>query len=159
MPPVRKEAANKVSVVQQLLAKGADINAADNDGSTSLINAVDLRPIRSHVMVFRIPSDGMVSVVQQLLAAGADVNAADKCGITALHLAVEHDASAQAAPGMVSVVQQMLAKGAEVIAADSQTSPSVQQSYSSCTVHTWPHGWPHAFLPEHFAVGQSRSQL
>jgi ankyrin repeat protein len=58
--------------VKRLLAKGADVNAKDRDGSTALMIASSLdKP----------------EVVQLLLDEGADVNARNKNGLTALMLA------------------------------------------------------------------------
>ena len=58
-----------LDVVQALLAKGADVNAKDNDGATALMLA---------------SQNGHLDVVQALLAKGADVNAKANDGVTAL---------------------------------------------------------------------------
>ena len=59
-------------IVQAFLAKGANVNAADGDGGTSLIWAV---------------ARGQPETVRLLLESGADANAADGEGMTALRLA------------------------------------------------------------------------
>lgn len=82
-------------IVQLLLAKGADVNAKSNSGSTALIYASMANPTANQR-----------EVVQLLLANGADVNAKSEDGWTALM-----DASAR---GNLEVVQLLLAKGADV---------------------------------------------
>jgi ankyrin repeat protein len=80
-----------VSVVQQLLAAGADVNAADNTGATALHVAVNLHvPARA---IMEQAAAAKLSVVQQLLAAGADVHATTNLGSTALHVAACHKVS------------------------------------------------------------------
>ena len=59
------------SILPALLAKGAEINAADHDGRTALMNAA---------------VDAQDDSVQLLLAHGADVNARTKNGLTAVKL-------------------------------------------------------------------------
>ncbi|KAK3937769.1 ankyrin repeat protein [Diplogelasinospora grovesii] len=83
------------AVVQQLLAKGADIDAKDNDSRTPLLYAAQ---------------SGHEAVVQRLLAKGADVNVKGRDGWTPLLYAAQS--------GHEAVVQQLLAKGADVEAKD-----------------------------------------
>ena len=59
-------------IVQAFLAKGANVNAVDDDGGTPLIWAV---------------ARGQPEIVRLLLSRGADVLAADTGGMTALKLA------------------------------------------------------------------------
>jgi ankyrin repeat protein len=121
---LRQTAASMVSVVQRLLAAGADVHATSGDGGyTPLHLAVHYQVIMASSGgcpdVWPLPSSGTVPVVQQLLAAGADINAADNLGSAALHAAgIHQDPSGQTADGMVKVVQQLLEVGAAVITAD-----------------------------------------
>ncbi|MFX0200286.1 MAG: ankyrin repeat domain-containing protein, partial [Candidatus Hodarchaeota archaeon] len=70
-PSPLMEAASKgdTEKVHALLAKGADVNAKDNDGLTALMRAA---------------LQGHTDTVHALLAKGADVNAKDNDGLTAL---------------------------------------------------------------------------
>ncbi len=77
--------------VNDLLAKGADVNAKDSTGRTTLIYAA-----------FK----GHTEIVQALLAKGAEVNAKDSAGGTALIIA--------AVMGHADTVQVLLEKGADV---------------------------------------------
>jgi ankyrin repeat protein len=79
-----------------LLAKGADINAKENDallGMTALVAAAGM---------------GHLDVVQALLARGADVNGKIGLDNTALMAAAKN--------GHLDLVQALLAKGADVSA-------------------------------------------
>jgi hypothetical protein len=77
-------------IVQAFLAKGADVNAADNSGGSALIWAV---------------ARGRAETVRLLLASGADVNAQDADGMTALALARRKKAQ--------ELAEILLAAGAE----------------------------------------------
>lgn len=77
-------------VVRLLLAKGADVNASDNDGETPL---------------FWVAARGHKAVGELLLTRGADVTATDKAGRTPLHQAAEN--------GHNEIVRILLAKGAD----------------------------------------------
>ncbi|KXZ41606.1 hypothetical protein GPECTOR_367g148 [Gonium pectorale] len=82
-------------MMKELLAAGADVNAADKVGETPL-----------HVAT----SEGHLEVVKELLAARADVNATDKDERTPLHFA--------ASKWHLEVVKELLAAGADVKAAN-----------------------------------------
>ena len=81
--------------VGELLAKGADVKARDENGTTTLMIA---------------SAKGYCEVVRQLLDKSADVRAQDKDGATALMHA--------SAAGHSEVVGQLLDKGADVHAQD-----------------------------------------
>jgi cytohesin len=81
--------------VKDFLAKGADVNAKDWDGWTSLDNAI---------------SNGHKEIVELLIASGADVNAKDGDGFTPLVFAVDN--------GHKEIVEILIAKGADVNAKD-----------------------------------------
>ena len=92
-----------LDIVQALLAKGADVNATDNDGDTALMRA----------SVW-----GRLEVVQALLAKDAKVNAKTNVGWIAPMLASKE--------GHLNVVQALLARGptskeaAGIVASDCQ---------------------------------------
>ena len=72
MPPATLlQALNRVDLegIKDLLAKGADVNAKDDDGGTPLLIAVTL---------------GNKEIAELLIANGADVNVKDKHGGTPL---------------------------------------------------------------------------
>lgn len=62
----------RLSIVKKLLANGANVNAKQDDGWTSLMTAADV---------------GNIQIVQALLDAGADVNARTNNGRTARNIA------------------------------------------------------------------------
>src|ERR1051326_2753350 len=78
------------SALQDLLAKGADVNARDVRGKTVLMMAAE---------------SGHSAIVETLLARGANVNANDASGGTALMAAAEG--------GHAAIVDALLAKGAD----------------------------------------------
>ena len=80
-----------LEVVNALVATGADVNKADNDGWTPIYVA---------------SQDGHLEVVQALIAAGADVNKADNDGRTPI--------SRASLKGHLEVVQALIAAGADV---------------------------------------------
>lgn len=78
------------ALVRALLAAGADVNAASEDGETALVRAA---------------SKGHLHIVQLLLEAGADPNARREDGFNALGVAVFF--------GYTGVVRALLARGAD----------------------------------------------
>ncbi len=78
-------------IPQLLIAKGADIHKADNNGRTPLIHAID---------------QGNLSIIQLLIAKGADIHKADNNGRTPLiHAIGKRD---------LSIIQLLIAKGANI---------------------------------------------
>lgn len=84
----------RVDEVKQLIADGANVNAANAQGRTALMTASYF---------------GNARIVELLLAAGVDVNAKDKDGMTALISAAQ--------AGSEQVVRSLIANGADVKAA------------------------------------------
>jgi ankyrin repeat protein len=81
--------------VRELLHRGADVDARDEDGRTPLISAV---------------LGGSVGLMGLLLESGADIKARDNEGWTALHFAAqEHE---------VEIAHILVARGADVNAQD-----------------------------------------
>ena len=76
-------------IIELLIAKGADVNAKNLRGETSLYDVV---------------GRGHKEIAELLIAAGADVNAKDNDGSTPLHNAAKHD----------EVVELLIAAGADV---------------------------------------------
>jgi ankyrin repeat protein len=91
-----------VEVVNALIATGADVNKASNDGSTPMYSA---------------SSQGHLEVVQALIAAGADVNKANNDGYTPMFLTSHY--------GHLEVVQALIAAGADVNKASNHGSTPI----------------------------------
>lgn len=91
------EAAQKgdAALCQQLLGRGAHVNAADRYGWRALSNAA---------------SNGHADTCQLLLKHGADVDAADRWGRSALHLTASN--------GRMDICRLLLERGANVDAVD-----------------------------------------
>lgn len=115
--------------VRALLAKGADVNAADGDGTTALhwaayhgdaglvtalldagAKVAATTRIGAMTPLFMAARNGHAAVVQALLGAGADAREVNGNGTTALMTA--------AASGSVEAVSRLADKGADVNAVD-----------------------------------------
>jgi len=81
----------RLDLLRELLARGANVEAADNFGWTSLVVASD---------------KGLLEVVRELVARGANLEAATKSGCTSLYKAIYE--------GQLEVVRELLARGASV---------------------------------------------
>lgn len=118
---------NMRSMVQALLAHGADLNAQDNNGTTPLMFAVDLssadlllserpdltiRDKQGRTALLWAISQGSPPLVAALLTHGADASDADKEGETALMMASEGKSGSM-------VIPLLLAKGVAVDGRDS----------------------------------------
>jgi carboxyl-terminal processing protease len=90
--------AGDTETVEELLAKGADVNSKNTQGKTALMIAAE---------------KGHIEIVQVLLSAGADVNTKDNRGRTAFRFASEkgHKAIVRAlvAEGSVQVLSEVIA--------------------------------------------------
>ncbi len=116
--------AGNVATVKSLLAKQADVNAAEGDGTTALHWAVEndndalvalLLEAGAKALVVnrhgiaplhRAATNGNASIVNRLLAAGADANIATPAGETPLMMA--------ARTGTTPALEALIAKGAAV---------------------------------------------
>ena len=88
----------RTEVVKDLIAAGANVNAAINDG------------IALHAASSTWLGGRYTEIAKLFIAAGANVNAADNDGITALHYA--------ARDGLPKIAKILIAAGANVNAAD-----------------------------------------
>jgi len=99
------------AVIQSLLAAGADINAASNNGNTAFMYAA---------------SKGHTATVEVLIANGADINAASNDGMTAFIYATNE--------GHTATVKVLIAKGADINAANNRGNTALM--YASINSHT-----------------------
>ena len=97
------------NIMERLLEAGADVDAAEEDGSTALHVAARM---------------ARLSVVERLLEAGADVDAAKKVGSTALHVATRND--------NLGMVARLLQAGANVNATKKDGSTALHMATRSC---------------------------
>ena len=116
-----------LEVVRLLLEAGADMNAANTDGTTALFVAAEWGYLEVVRLLIEAEADmnakdahgdtallvaamrGHLEVVRLLLKAGADMNVVDTDGATALFVAAAH--------GRLEVLQLLLEAGADVNAA------------------------------------------
>jgi hypothetical protein len=117
-------------MVQFLIARGADVNASQEDGHSALmqlgddatpdllwdlINAgakINHKNSYGTTALMTVASQNNSEIVEELLAAGAEVNAADEDGKTALMMA--------ASEGLVLNVRLLVLAGAKIDARDSE---------------------------------------
>jgi predicted component of type VI protein secretion system len=132
--------AGSTGVVQALLKKGANVNAANRNGATALMaasakdhagtvkflleggadaNAADKNGVTS-LMLSSYGLKDMREVVKLLLAAGANVNAAEDRGSTPLYMASQQ--------GHIETVKLLLAAGANVNTADKKGATPLFQA-------------------------------
>src|SRR5581483_532952 len=78
-------AVHDAAIVEALLARGADVDAANRRGATALHYATDGRPGDE-----TWSADAQVATIAALVAAGADVDASDADGTTPLLRAVRN---------------------------------------------------------------------
>jgi cytohesin len=123
--------AGKKDVAELLLAHGANVNARESDGTTSLLVAaknddkdmallllahgadVNAKKNDSSTPLHDVAGSGYKDMVELLLANQADVNGKNQHGETALHFAAQN--------GNKDVVELLLTKGADVNAKTANT--------------------------------------
>jgi hypothetical protein len=133
----------RLSVVRALLAKGAEVNSTNKDGTTALleacrycgpkvvraliangadVNAKDNLGITALISLSYRGFEESVALkaVRALLASGADVDAKDNKGWTALMLASQF--------GWINLVKELLANGADVNAKDSEGATAMERA-------------------------------
>lgn len=103
---------NRADIFELLVARGADIHAADMTGLTPL-----------HVAVFVVPYKNNAAIAERLVALGADLEAKDKFGDTPLHVAAYKNS-----PELVDLLVRL---GAKLDAAnnDGLTPYQIAQKY------------------------------
>jgi len=124
----RAASSGNLDTVRDLLGRGANIEAKDNHGRTSLIIASEkgrLDVVRKlldrganiaatendgNTALIQASSMGKLDVVRELLGRGADVNAANRFGETSL--------IATASTSRVDIVKELLDRGANINAKD-----------------------------------------
>ena len=102
-------AGHRRAIVAELIATGADVEAANRRGARPLHYAADGGPGIAHW-----DPSAQAGVIRQLIAAGAGVDAADAGGVTALHRAVRNRCAA--------AVAALIAGGADVNRANASGS-------------------------------------
>jgi ankyrin repeat protein len=107
-------------VVRHLLAAGADLEACNDNGETSILTYA--RNISEHCLNnFHNTGEGAntrLEVFKLLLDAGADVRATDGKGRSVLHALNSRPALGYMAVGKIEAARMLLERGAEVNAKD-----------------------------------------
>jgi ankyrin repeat protein len=98
--PLHKASIGRTEIAELLVAKGANVNARENNGITPL-----------HIAAER----GNREIVELLISRGADINARRKNGKTPLHQASEN--------GYTQIAELLIAKGADVNAGSDEGTP------------------------------------
>jgi hypothetical protein len=106
--PLQDAAGHPPDLDTEMLAKGANVNAANR---------------KREMLVFQAADVGEIERVRMLLSAGADVDASTRSGVTPLHAA--------AAAGHAQVVQLLLTAGANVNAAATSDTTSLYAAAAS----------------------------
>jgi ankyrin repeat protein len=134
--PLHAAAKNHEAAMKVLLAAGASVDAADNDGCTALhiaaTSSMQSAPTVKFLLMRRATVDavdtgcrtplhhaiaaGRSAAVSALITGGASVSAADNSGWTALHVAAAQQPSRSNNPAVIQ--KNLLAAGAAVNAAD-----------------------------------------
>ena len=112
-----------VEVVADLLQRGADANASDDNGDTALILAGSFEVIELLLdagafiddALHKACYDGNVGVVRKQLKRGADVNSKGLAGCRPLHYAAQGENTHE----VVQIVQMLVAAGADINAPNS----------------------------------------
>ena len=112
-----------VEVVADLLQRGADANASDDNGDTALILAGSFEVIELLLdagafiddALHKACYDGNVGVVRKQLKRGADVNSKGLAGCRPLHYAAQGENPHE----VVQIVQMLVAAGADINAPNS----------------------------------------
>jgi ankyrin repeat protein len=137
---LRASAKGDLAGVKKLVAEGADVNAADGSGRTSLLEAVwaghldvvkflvekgaqvDLADKAGYTPLMRACEEGHLPVVTFLITKGASVNSRGKVkGTTPLMLAAEQ--------GHVKVLEALIAHDAKINAVDQLEETAVSRAY------------------------------
>src|SRR5580692_10437685 len=104
----------QVGMATELLAKGADPNAADDYGRAALFAAIDLRNF-NHEKYGDLPTDGHdpMDLIKALIQKGADVNA--KTDTVPVHGLMQFDGSWVNFDGQTSFVRAALSGDIQVM--------------------------------------------
>ncbi|HON10737.1 MAG TPA: ankyrin repeat domain-containing protein [Chitinispirillaceae bacterium] len=142
MSLIRSSAKGDLASVKKLVNEGADINAADANGRTALIEAawgghnelvkfliekkadVNAADNSGYTALMRAAEEGHNTVVANLIKAGANVNCKGKVrGATPLMLAAER--------GHVKILEVLIANGANVNEIDLYEETALTKAYNA----------------------------